>query len=330
MSAPSQPSSVSIRVSEPSSSGGQGTPNVSRPATPEVSPPLRSALKNGYLSDSAGASSSRLPSTQPSAPMSRTSTGASLPHGYRKGVGFDTFPSGEEASTGGGTGINYGFTMHAKSPNYLRNKNTRTFLVGTDLNEYSVHALDWLLNNLLESGDEIIVFRVFDPVSSKDNTTLSPAIIAQTQEEAREEANYVLESILEALPDLSVSIVLEFCIGKIQPTIQRMIRLYKPDSLVVGTRGRSDSVWRATFMGSTSKYCLSSSPVPVIVVRPERKVRKSIEARKARSSYSNLMMCATSALPQALPVLRSWFMCFFLAAPPSQLSSIVSHTVQHP
>lgn len=34
-------------------------------------------------------------------------------------------------------------------------------------------------------------------------------------------------------------------------------------------------------MGSVSKYCLSHSPVPVIVVRPERKVRKGVEKRKA-------------------------------------------------
>jgi hypothetical protein len=34
-------------------------------------------------------------------------------------------------------------------------------------------------------------------------------------------------------------------------------------------------------MGSISKYCLSHSPVPVIVVRPERKVKKNVEKRKA-------------------------------------------------
>jgi hypothetical protein len=29
------------------------------------------------------------------------------------------------------------------------------------------------------------------------------------------------------------------------------------------------------------RYCVSHSPVPVIVVRPERKVRKSMEKRRA-------------------------------------------------
>ncbi|KAJ8507148.1 hypothetical protein ONZ45_g10450 [Pleurotus djamor] len=34
-------------------------------------------------------------------------------------------------------------------------------------------------------------------------------------------------------------------------------------------------------VGSVSKYCLTHSPVPIIVVRPERKVRKAIEKRRA-------------------------------------------------
>ena len=55
-------------------------------------------------------------------------------------------------------------------------------------------------------------------------------------------------------------------------------------------------MWRAAFMGSTSRcspfadhrtlltlrrYMLEHSPVPVVVVRPERKVRRDIEARRA-------------------------------------------------
>jgi hypothetical protein len=43
--------------------------------------------------------------------------------------------------------------------------------------------------------------------------------------------------------------------------------------------------WGAAFgapgVGSVSKYCLSNSPVPIIVVRPERKVRKVLAKRRA-------------------------------------------------
>jgi hypothetical protein len=72
-------------------------------------------------------------------------------------------------------------------------------------------------------------------------------------------------------------------------TIDRLIALYRPDSVVVGTRGQKTglSAWSAAFvgaaagMGSVSKYCLSRSPVPIIVVRPESKVRKTMAKRRA-------------------------------------------------
>lgn len=43
--------------------------------------------------------------------------------------------------------------------------------------------------------------------------------------------------------------------------------------LIVGTRGRSSV--KGFLLGSVSRYCLHHSTVPVIVVRPERKLNKS-------------------------------------------------------
>jgi nucleotide-binding universal stress UspA family protein len=94
---------------------------------------------------------------------------------------------------------------------------------------------------------------------------------------------------------------LEYIPGKITDSLDRLIALYRPDSVVVGTRGRkydsstlqtgvvseNCSLYRAWqnigkgTMGSVSRYCLSHSPVPIIVVRPERKVKKAIEKRRA-------------------------------------------------
>lgn len=59
-----------------------------------------------------------------------------------------------------------------------------------------------------------------------------------------------------------------------------------PTALVVGTKGSRSMLqtWGqalgAPGMGSVSRYCVSHSPVPVIVVRPERKVKKSIAKRQ--------------------------------------------------
>ena len=52
---------------------------------------------------------------------------------------------------------------------------------------------------------------------------------------------------------IQMSLVVEFAIGEIEETIHRMIEIYKPDSLIVGTRGRPDSLIKSAFMGSISK-----------------------------------------------------------------------------
>lgn len=88
-----------------------------------------------------------------------------------------------------------------------------------------------------------------------------------------------------------LSIIVEFVGGRLTASIERLIALYRPDSLVVGSRGRTVlQQWSAALggpgMGSVSRlvllksfasstsemdrferYCVSRSPVPVIVVR---------------------------------------------------------------
>jgi hypothetical protein len=84
-----------------------------------------------------------------------------------------------------------------------------------------------------------------------------------------------------------LSIIVEYIAGKATTTIDRLIALYRPDSVVVGSRGsrKMKQAFGAAFgaqsMGGVSKYCLSHSPVPVIVVRPESKVRKTLDKRRA-------------------------------------------------
>jgi nucleotide-binding universal stress UspA family protein len=58
------------------------------------------------------------------------------------------------------------------------------------------------------------------------------------REEARELMRSMQEKSIEYDPDRKLSLILEYIPGKITDTIDRLIALYRPDSLVVGTRGR--------------------------------------------------------------------------------------------
>ena len=51
--------------------------------------------------------------------------------------------------------------------------------------------------------------------------------------------------------------------------------------LIVGTRGISEL--KGMFINSVSKYCLQHSPVPVVIVRPENKVKKP-KGKKAKKA----------------------------------------------
>ncbi|KAF9135639.1 hypothetical protein BGW39_001519 [Mortierella sp. 14UC] len=212
-------------------------------------------------------SSNNSTTTSDSEPSSRRRTSTSSSGGgYVSRVGFDTL--GCDATS------EYAFTLQSKSDNWKRTKHSRTFLVGTDLNDYSAHALHWVMENMVEDGDEIVALRVV-PVELRDalSKTKIPSFAGQ-ETAARVEANKIMETIREKnTSNKQISIVVECMVGNVRDTIQHMTRLYKPDMLVVGTRGRSSV--KGFLLGSVSRYCLHHATVPVIVVRPERKLNKS-------------------------------------------------------
>ncbi|EPS40439.1 hypothetical protein H072_5720 [Dactylellina haptotyla CBS 200.50] len=199
---------------------------------------------------------------------------------FIKRVGFDTF--GNKDAT------DFALTLKSKHKDYKYGRGSRTFLCGTDQNDYSTIALEWLLEELVDDNDEIVCLRVIDK-DSKIATADS-----STQEKLyRLEAEKLLQTIISKNDeDKALSIVLEFCVGKVHDTFQRMINLYEPIMLIVGTRGRSLGGFQGLLPGSVSKYCLQHSPVPVIVVRPnekrERKKRKR-QDNPARRTYLDIM-----------------------------------------
>ncbi|KAF7798132.1 hypothetical protein EIP86_009347 [Pleurotus ostreatoroseus] len=255
-------------------------------------PPLRSALKHSRPSSPAPPPGSPVlryqspllaasPPPGPSRSLSHTPvshTGSLSPgpvvaqQGYTPKVGFDTFENPQASM--------FSYTLHVQSDGYTRSKNTRVFLCAASPDESGTQALEWVLENLVQDGDELIVFRGAD----SDDLDKEQDVY---REEARELMRQVQDKCVEYDADRKLSIIIEFIAGNVPGSIDRLIALYRPDSLVVGTRGQRGMLqtWGAalggTGVGSVSKYCLSHSPVPIIVVRPESKVRKVLAKRKA-------------------------------------------------
>ncbi|WEW59787.1 hypothetical protein PRK78_005267 [Emydomyces testavorans] len=199
---------------------------------------------------------------------------------YNRGVSFDTFDNRDATD--------FSLTLNYKHKDYHSTRRSRTFLCGTDQNDYSEFALEWLLDELVDDGDEIVCLRVVE----KDSKIASDTSVEGGR--YRKEAEKLFEQVIakNSHDEKAISLVMELAVGKVQEIIQRMIQIYEPAALIVGTRGRSLGGMQALLPGSVSKYCLQQSPIPVVVVRPTQKREKKKQKRLAdpsRRSYNHIM-----------------------------------------
>jgi hypothetical protein len=92
---------------------------------------------------------------------------------------------------------NYSFTLRGKSPGHKRTRRSRTFMVATDLANYSEYALTWATDEIMDDGDELIVLRVVT-VDMNDKRGSNVTQMLETEaKQSRENANQVMERIMK-------------------------------------------------------------------------------------------------------------------------------------
>ncbi|KAH6902035.1 hypothetical protein BKA70DRAFT_1435630 [Coprinopsis sp. MPI-PUGE-AT-0042] len=122
--------------------------------------------------------------------------------------------------------IHKGLYIHKVSSDTFENPQVSMFLSTLQVQ----HAiLRWALETLVQDGHEVVVFRGVDVNNMENDHNIYPT------RRVRESTQTKLSSILGYIP------------GKIADAIKRLITLYRPDSLVVGMRGRKGLL--ATFAG---------------------------------------------------------------------------------
>ncbi|TFA99408.1 hypothetical protein CCMA1212_008676 [Trichoderma ghanense] len=212
----------------------------------------------------------------------------SPPHSrFQRHVGFDNVPSGETSKK-----VPSSLVLNVRHDGYQPRRRSRTFMVGIDEHSYSDYAIQWLLDELVDDGDEIICVRVIE----KD--------VRLSEKSYHSDAQQVMKSILEKnTENRAVAFVLEYAVGKLHATFQSLIQLYQPAMLIVGTRGRSLGGIQGLVnnRNSFSKYCLQYSPIPVVVVRPSEKRNKKKAKRtndSTRQTYVS-MLAATNGKHEA-------------------------------
>lgn len=155
---------------------------------------------------------------------------------FQRHVSFDNF-SGVEPIDDKNT---LSFTLNVRHKGYQYKRRSRTFMVGVDENTYSDYALQWMLDELVDDGDQIVCLRVIEGGSKISSDRALEA------KQYQDEAFALMEGIQKKNDDnRAISIVLEFAVGKLQTTFQKMVsglclafttRLRTPILITWGTR----------------------------------------------------------------------------------------------
>ena len=131
---------------------------------------------------------------------------------FQHHISFDNFASGEPTDKN-----TISFTLNVKHKGYQFRRRSRTFMVGIDENDYSDIALQWMLEELVDDGDEIICLRVVD----KDAKVVNDRNVERRQ--YQKEAKDLMQRIQDRNDEYrAISIVLEFAVGKVHATFQKM------------------------------------------------------------------------------------------------------------
>lgn len=134
-------------------------------------------------------------------------------HRFRKHVTFNNVQIGEPTKN------NFpSYTLVVRHLGFYSKRRSRTFMVGIDDHQYSDEALQWLFDKFVEDGDEIICVRVVE----KDVRQLeNDRRIADFQAEANAEVERIKAKSGDGK---AISIVLEYAVGKLHSTFQRLVR----------------------------------------------------------------------------------------------------------
>jgi hypothetical protein len=131
---------------------------------------------------------------------------------FQRHVAFDNVPIGEPTKNNMPS-----LTLNVRHKGYQARRRSRTFMVGVDENAYSDYALQWLLRELVDDGDEVICVRVMEREARL------------TDKHYIDEAQDIMKSIISKNEgSRALSFTLEYAVGKLHATFQKLVSLSLP------------------------------------------------------------------------------------------------------
>lgn len=146
------------------------------------------------------------------------------------------------------TNLEDSFSSFSVSSKHVLHKTSywsRSFLCSMSSVNNSRRALQWLVENVMENGDELICLKVDHDISNE------PAHYQHQAEDLLAEVVSIVDS------NLQIKIVVEVALGSIKTVVRKTMLLYQPALVVVGTTAKTYSnVMRYMTRKTLSKYVI--------------------------------------------------------------------------
>ncbi|XP_077243917.1 universal stress protein A-like protein isoform X3 [Tasmannia lanceolata] len=139
-----------------------------------------------------------------------------------------------------------------------------------DESEFSLYALEWVLNNLRESispPSHLVIYNV-QPLYNLGYVyaaSLAPELIQSIQVYQKKISLALLERAKEICVKAGVTPELITEVGEPKEAICEAVEKLKINLLILGSRGQG--ALQRVFLGSVSNYCVHNAKCPVLVVK---------------------------------------------------------------
>ncbi|KAG1081079.1 hypothetical protein G6F42_023087 [Rhizopus arrhizus] len=155
------------------------------------------------------------------------------------------------------------------------NRRCRSYLVACDFSDESYHAIEWTMGTMMRDGDKLYVVTA---VNREDNPEAVKEAGLSLSKELKKASDTVTEEAKKTLGQMllfDVELITYAICGRVKDilfSLDRLRNCHKPWLSV------EVEVEALLLMGSISTYLVHKSPVPVTVIRPQKK-KKAVHKR---------------------------------------------------
>ncbi|KAI9472372.1 MAG: hypothetical protein EXX96DRAFT_583825 [Benjaminiella poitrasii] len=152
----------------------------------------------------------------------------------------------------------------------------RSYLVACDFSDESQHAIEWTTGTMMRDGDRLYVVTAVNREDNPEAVKKAGLTLSKELKKASEDVTELSKKALKQMLLFNVDLVTIAVCGRVKNVLLNLIQELDLTMVVCGSRGRGTMT--GIFMGSISTFLVHNSPVPVSVIRSQRK--KKVVSRK--------------------------------------------------